>query len=215
MRHHGGVRILLRLIAVVLVLALVLAVTDAWRTAEGPVERADRERVQDPQGEGGVLVASARVDCPAADRLPDRPGDAAFAAAVECLMVAERAARGAGGLSRESRLVAAAQGHSDDMGRRRYFAHDSPEGDSVGDRARSTGFSPRIGRTWRVGENLYYGSGPLGTPRRVVRGWMESPSHRAAILDPAFTQVGVGLALGRPDEHRPPGVLATAVFGDR
>jgi uncharacterized protein YkwD len=66
-----------------------------------------------------------------------------------------------------------------------------------------------------VGENLYYGSGPLGTPRRVVRGWMESPGHRAALLEPRFVEVGIGVAQGRPDQDRPPGVLATAVFGAR
>lgn len=44
-----------------------------------------------------------------------------------------------------------------------------------------------------VGENLYYGS--IGTPEDAVNSWMNSPGHRANILRPNFTHLGVGVAV--------------------
>jgi uncharacterized protein YkwD len=41
----------------------------------------------------------------------------------------------------------------------------------------------------RVGENVGYGN---VTPAQLVRMWMDSPGHRANILEPAFTHLGVG-----------------------
>ncbi len=36
----------------------------------------------------------------------------------------------------------------------------------------------------------------LPTPEAVVAGWMASPGHRANILSPNFTEIGVGLVSG-------------------
>lgn len=41
-----------------------------------------------------------------------------------------------------------------------------------------------------MGENIAYGDATL-TPREVVRLWMSSPGHRANILDPDFTAIGM------------------------
>jgi uncharacterized protein YkwD len=172
-----------------------------------------------PEGEGPPpedgIIASADADCPGADEVPARPADEAFADAVRCLLNAEREARDLDPLSANDRLAEAAQAHTDDMAERSYFAHDSPEGGDPGDRARAAGYEPRAGRTWRVGENLGYGSGPLGSPRRLMQGWMESPGHRSAILRPPFEEVGVGNSSGSPGDDRPEGVLAATVFGTR
>ena len=87
-------------------------------------------------------------------------------------------------LTLNDRLNRAAQSHSDDMARRDYFAHVSPEGETVGRRA------TRAGYRWRtVLENLAAGQ---DSPRGAVEGWIRSPSHRKAMLDPGVRDAGVG-----------------------
>ncbi|WP_372424982.1 CAP domain-containing protein [Salinarimonas chemoclinalis] len=92
-------------------------------------------------------------------------------------------------------LDAIAQGHAEDMLARDYFAHASPEGETVGDRFRAAG-----GATSEiVAENLGVCEGcpvPPGEDRveAMHRGWMESPGHRANILREGLTRFGFGIA---------------------
>lgn len=153
--------------------------------------------------------------CPNADRRPQRRADERSRAAIACLLAAERAARDLVALERDEALAEAAQSHSDDMAWRSYFAHRSPEADDAGDRAGAAGYTPRPPETWVVGENLGYGSGRLATPRRMMRGWMQSDGHRANILREQHRDIGVGIALGRPGQDRPRGAIVTTVFGRR
>ncbi|WP_190226791.1 CAP domain-containing protein, partial [Streptomyces hydrogenans] len=100
---------------------------------------------------------------------------------------AERDRAGCGPLRTETRLARAAQGHAEDMAARDYYAHDSPEGRDGGDRISATGYS------WSAwGENIH--KGPK-TPERAMDDWMGSPAHRANILNCAFRDIGVGVAL--------------------
>jgi uncharacterized protein YkwD len=102
---------------------------------------------------------------------------------------AERKRAGLRPLAANPRLDQAAQRHAADMLARRYFAHQSPEGNTVRERARSAGYD------WReIGENL--AEGQL-TVAEVMDSWMHSPGHRRNLLDPGFRELGVGLALGR------------------
>jgi uncharacterized protein YkwD len=48
---------------------------------------------------------------------------------------------------------------------------------------------------WRAGENLAFGSGPLGSVRSIFRAWLRSPEHRENILGD-FTQTGIDLVTG-------------------
>jgi uncharacterized protein YkwD len=83
------------------------------------------------------------------------------------------------------------------MVRRQFFDHVSPGGSTLLGRVRSAGY--RTGRSgWMVGENLAWGSGPLATPRAAVRAWMRSSGHRHNVLNPRFTEVGIGIAPGAP-----------------
>jgi len=113
---------------------------------------------------------------------------------------AERARHGLRALSVDQRLAAAAQAHSADMVRRAFFAHESPDGRQVWDRAVAAGYAYR-----KVAENIAAGQ---RTAEEVVRGWMGSPGHRANILDGDLTQIGVGRAEGGSY-----GVYWTQVFG--
>ena len=78
-----------------------------------------------------------------------------------------------------------ARAHSQDMCRRRYFSHISPEGRQPWDRLRSAG-----ARFQAAAENIAMG---YRTPEEVHRGWLDSPGHRANRLNPAYRRAGVGL----------------------
>jgi uncharacterized protein YkwD len=102
---------------------------------------------------------------------------------------AQRKRAGAPPLSANALLNKAAQRHAEDMLARGYFAHESPQGKTVRERAREAGYE------WRtVGENIAEGQ---FTVDEVMKTWMNSPGHRRNILDPDFRELGVGLALGR------------------
>ncbi|GAA3787424.1 CAP domain-containing protein [Streptomyces chiangmaiensis] len=115
-------------------------------------------------------------------------GLARTAEEVLALTNTERAAAGLAPLAADPRLAAAAQAHSADMVARDFYAHTSPEGREPWDRAAAAGSRHRT-----VGENIACGQ---RSPAEVVRGWMNSPGHRANILKPAFTHLGVGFVGG-------------------
>jgi uncharacterized protein YkwD len=105
---------------------------------------------------------------------------------------AERRKAGASPLRPNSRLDQAAQRHAEDMLRRAYFAHESPEGRTVRERSHGAGYD------WRaIGENIAEGQLSVA---EVMDTWMHSPGHRRNILDRDFKELGVGLALGRQGE---------------
>jgi uncharacterized protein YkwD len=94
-------------------------------------------------------------------------------------------------------LAKAARSHAKDMVARGYFSHDSANGASFVDRIRKAGYVPARAFP-SLGEDLAWGSGSLGTPREIVQSWMESPGHRANILNPRFREGGMGVAFGDP-----------------
>ncbi|QFZ24361.1 CAP domain-containing protein [Saccharothrix syringae] len=100
---------------------------------------------------------------------------------------AERAAQGCPTLAADDRLDAAARAHSADMAAQNYFDHVSRDGRSFVDRVKAAGY-PSPGA-----ENIAAGQ---RTPEAVVKGWMESPGHRANILNCKLKALGVGMARG-------------------
>jgi uncharacterized protein YkwD len=89
------------------------------------------------------------------------------------------------------KLDLAAQRHAEDMLARHYFAHESPGGQTVRERARAAGYDWRV-----IGENIAEGQFSVD---EVMDTWMQSPPHRRNILDRDFKELGVGLALGKSD----------------
>ncbi len=65
-----------------------------------------------------------------------------------------------------------------------YFAHEGRDGSQPAERIRASGYLSG-GGAWRIGENLAWGTGDLATPRSIMAAWMDSPGHRANILQPA------------------------------
>ncbi|MFF2997064.1 CAP domain-containing protein [Streptomyces sp. NPDC057950] len=107
---------------------------------------------------------------------------------VVALTNAERAGEGLPPLLADTPLTVAAQAHSDDMVARAFYSHTSPDGSRPWDRAAAAGSARRT-----IGENIACGQ---RSAAEVVSGWMNSPGHRANILKPDFTRIGVGLAGG-------------------
>lgn len=97
-----------------------------------------------------------------------------------------RIGNGAGTVTYDSRLDAAAQGHADDMVDRGYFAHESPEGDDVHDRIVAEGYIPIA---W--GENL---AGRMTTQEAALQEWENSPPHDAMMNATSLEEFGLGIA---------------------
>ena len=133
--------------------------------------------------------------------------------AVRCLVNVERAKHGLRGLSSNARLNAAADAHSADMVARQYFAHVTPEGGTVTDRVRQTGY---LGGSndWALGEDIGWGTSTLSTPDAIFHAFMNSPPHRRVILDRDFRQIGVGVAPGVPVAGESGGATFVLDFGD-
>lgn len=87
-------------------------------------------------------------------------------------------------LSLNDALNRTAQAHSDDMAARDFFDHVTPNGKTVGDRATRGGYSWSV-----VLENLAAGQ---DSPRDVVKGWINSPPHRKALLTDDINDAGIG-----------------------
>nr|AFD03094.1 putative hypothetical protein [uncultured bacterium 8] len=136
-----------------------------------------------PDGRSGTLYWTALWARPLTPA-----GLARTAAEVVALTNAERAAAGLPPLAEDPLLTRVAQAHSADMVARAFYSHTTPDGSEPWHRAAAAGSTRRT-----IGENIACGQ---RSPAEVVQGWMDSPGHRANILKPAFTHLGVGFAGG-------------------
>ncbi len=96
-------------------------------------------------------------------------------------------------LADNAALAVAAQAHASDMTGQRYFSHVSADGRSFDQRIRAAGYLGGY-----LAENIAWGGGSLGTPRRIVSGWMNSSGHRANILNGVLRDSGIGVSPGTP-----------------
>jgi uncharacterized protein YkwD len=103
-----------------------------------------------------------------------------------------RATAGLPALSYDPALTGVARGHSRDMLTHEYIAHISPTTGSPSDRVAKAGIAVD-----RLAEDI----GTSGSPEELHQGLMRSPGHRAAILDPRSTRVGVGVAVPPAGQH--------------
>jgi len=98
----------------------------------------------------------------------------------------QRSGNGVGGLQLNGQLNQAAQAKAEDMVARNYWSHTTPDGKEPWQFITSTGYSYQT-----VGENLAYG---FSNSTSTVTGWMNSPGHRANLLNANFQDVGFGIA---------------------
>jgi uncharacterized protein YkwD len=101
----------------------------------------------------------------------------------------ERTKRGLKPLEWDPQLLPVARGHSQDMFARGYFSHYTLEGKDPFERMKAAGI-----KYYSAGENL-----ALGPSLSICHeGLMNSPGHRANILNPTYGRVGIGILDGGP-----------------
>ncbi|MEV6114205.1 CAP domain-containing protein [Streptomyces sp. NPDC052109] len=137
-----------------------------------------------PQGTPSATASKA----PKASAAP-MTVSAANAAEAEVLKLVneERAKVGCSALAANSSLTKLADSFSDDMAARDFFDHTDPDGKTPWDRAAAAGITD-LG-----GENIARGQADAAA---VMQAWMNSPGHRANILNCDFKTLGVGVHFG-------------------
>ena len=100
-----------------------------------------------------------------------------------------RMQRGLKPLRRSPALAAAAYAHAEEMAKAGYFSHNSRNGEAFWKRVRRYYKQGRY-RYWAVGENLLWSSPSVDAPGAIEM-WMNSPEHRANMLDRNWREVGL------------------------
>jgi hypothetical protein len=104
-----------------------------------------------------------------------------------------------------SQLSAAAQAKAQSMVSQNYWSHVSPDGKQPWAYVQQQGYQYQA-----VGENLAYG---FANPDDVIAGWLNSPEHRANLLDPAYTNVGFGVVQAANYLGKGPETVVVAMYG--
>lgn len=98
----------------------------------------------------------------------------------------ERTQNNLTGLTLNPALSQAAQAKANDMITRNYWSHSTPDGQEPWVFINQTGYQYEA-----AGENLAYG---FASSSGAVTGWMNSPGHRANLLNNTYSEVGFGIA---------------------
>lgn len=135
--------------------------------------------------------------------------------AIVCLLNERRDRAGLPNLHSDSKLDRAAQHHNRRMDGTGCFDHSCSGESELARRLERVGYLGGGLLRWAYGENIAWGLGGRGTPRAIVDAWMNSPPHRANILNGDFREIGVGFDPGTPESARAPGGIYTVDFGLR
>jgi len=168
-----------------------------------------------------ILVASCAGPQPRTRPIPeqrDRPAvhGPELERQMHVLINKERRKYGLSLLEWKATLADIARNHSQDMSKRNYFSHYSPEGHDFFYRYKQQGYTcgVHVGRTiYQGGENLalnhlydsvttvngiatsYDWNSQDKIAETTVQGWMNSPGHRKNILTPYFKSEGIGVVI--------------------
>lgn len=115
-------------------------------------------------------------------------------------------AREEGGLSKltaNGLLTNAAQAKANDMLAKQYFSHNTPTGETPWTFIKSAGYSYIT-----AGENLAI---DFTEAESVQSAWMNSPGHRANIMNKSFQEIGIGIAKGMYNGHQT--TIVVQMFG--
>lgn len=184
MDYTRGDNMLKRLSAIFIMVILALSMISGCSTqAKKPAPPATPKRTAER-----ITPRISAVQYPPTP--PADPGDVGskFQRKVVELVNVERQKVGNDPLVEDALLDKGATLKADDMKDKGYFSHTSP--------TYGTAFKQMntLGVDWqRAGENIASG---YKTPETVVKGWMDSPGHRANILSPKFGKIGIGYAPG-------------------
>jgi uncharacterized protein YkwD len=111
--------------------------------------------------------------------------------AMLCLIDYARGARGLAALSSSPLLASSAGAKADDIVRCDDFSHTACGRTAEAPFEQSGYISPDV--SWTVGENLAFGSDLLGSPRSIMRAWLESDAHRENLFGEQWRDQGVAL----------------------
>jgi uncharacterized protein YkwD len=165
-----------------------------------------------------MLIAASSAsaaDCGPVDTQVTGLSQSQMEGSIGCLINDERTSHGLQPVTDNADLRQAALSHSNEMVAESYFEHTSPEGLTFIDRIDATGYM-RGARSWVVGENLVWGTGPLSTPQALVTAWMNSPPHRENLLRPSFREIGIAAIAGTPQSRSDQtGVTVSSEYGYR
>jgi uncharacterized protein YkwD len=118
---------------------------------------------------------------------------------------AQRASNGASGLALNSQLNNAAQAKANDMATKNYWSHETPDGTQPWQFITQAGYSYTT-----AGENLAYGFDSSAT---TITGWMNSPGHKANLINNAFHDVGFGIANAEDYQGHGQQTIVVAMYG--
>lgn len=137
---------------------------------------------------GGVLFPNITIPDWCLPEQPDESlpgeneGQNSYVQQVVALVNEERGKEGLAPLKFDEKMGQAALVRAKET--EQVFSHTRPDGRNFSTALTEAGVS-----YLSAGENIAYGQ---KTPEQVVEGWMNSPGHRANIMNTGFTRIGVG-----------------------
>ncbi|SDJ71598.1 CAP domain-containing protein [Streptomyces indicus] len=153
--------------------------------------RTAEESDESPKDSGGKAEKPAEEKTKAPEKKPAAPAapdtQSGAEAQVLALVNQERAQAGCQPVKADAELAELASDFSADMASRGFFDHTDPDGDTPWDRADAVGIA-NLG-----GENIARGQ---ANAQSVMDSWMDSPGHRANILNCEYKTLGVGAHFG-------------------
>lgn len=119
----------------------------------------------------------------------------------------QRAANSLGALALNDQLNQAAQNKANDMVNRNYWSHNTPDGSPPWVFITDAGYQYST-----AGENLAYG---FDSSDATITGWMNSPGHRANILNTSYKEVGFGIANSPDYQGTGPETIVVAMYASK
>ncbi|PWI15201.1 hypothetical protein DI272_14245 [Streptomyces sp. Act143] len=156
---------------------------------EKPTEKPTEEPTKEPAKEPEATPSKTATKAPQSSTAPGITVSAEAQAEAEVLKLVneERAKVGCSAVSANSALGKLAEDFSDAMAAQGFFDHTDPSGNTPWDRAEAAGI------TGLGGENIARGQADAAA---VMEAWMNSPGHKANILNCDFKTLGVGVHFG-------------------
>jgi uncharacterized protein YkwD len=107
----------------------------------------------------------------------------------------DRAAEGLPPMQIDEQLAQAAQSHAEDMLRRNYFSHYSPEGQTPTDRLTAVGGTGYPSENIVMRESTRFRHINIQALEEFQDQWMHSPKHRHSLMNPNLEKFGYGFAI--------------------
>jgi len=142
-------------------------------------------------------LADLTTPCGNTDLVPSSDNVQLVQAAILCLVNQERAKQNIGALTNNNVLGGVAQAYSAAVVSQNNFSHTGTDGSTPETRVLAAKYANPKGN-YLIGENLGVAEGTLATPASIVDAWMNSPEHRANILNATYRESGIGITLAVP-----------------